>query len=295
MLTVTTELALAAFGVSLLMIGGEFDLSVGSVFCASAMLFGFLSSGGVFEGVAGGGWTGGLGAGLSEDLALLVTLLLAAFIGFCNGIVTLKAKIPSFLVTLGTMMFIRGLVLLSTGGWSVTITRPTILLDVLAGPIGTTPFRTSVFWLVGAMVIFSVILASSRFGNHIVATGGNRDAADAMGVRTFRTKLLLFTICGLMAGFSGVVAMSRFHLADATMGEGMELETITGAVIGGNVLTGGFGTIVGTIIGCLLVGLARSGLILIGVPGYVYEGILGVVLVITVIINRVIRTRAMAS
>jgi len=272
-LTVTAELGVIAVGIAFLIISGEFDLSVGSIFAVASMAFALL-----------------LNAGWNPALAFLITLAIATAIGFINGILTLRTGVPSFITTLGTMMVWRGVLLAVTGGFTISFKGKSLFVNLLSEQFWG-DFTTAALWLILITIVFEVILSGTRYGNWVYATGGNPGAARALGVNVSRVKLISFMICGLLSGVAGAINFGRFKLVDPTLGMGMELEAITAAVIGGTLLTGGYGSIVGTFIGALLVGIVRTGLILAGAPSYWYRAFIGVVLVIAAIINIKIKRR----
>jgi simple sugar transport system permease protein len=138
------------------------------------------------------------------------------------------------------------------------------------------------------VLLIFIVSNWTKFGSNVFATGGNKIAAKYMGIKVDKIKIICFAICSFFAGFAGVLNVSRFKLADPTVGTGLELEAITAAVIGGILLSGGYGNIIGVVIGSILISTIRSGLIIIGVPGYFYTGVLGIVLVITALINNTI-------
>jgi simple sugar transport system permease protein len=184
------------------------------------------------------------------------------------------------------MMFIRGVIFAVTGGFSVFYEiQPIRLVPTLNSAFGNSTFRTSILWLILFVVVFTFILNRTAYGNRVQATGGDKRTAEALGVNWRRIKLINFILCSLLAGFSGIVNMGRFKTVEAVLCEGMELETIAVAVIGGNLLMGGYGSIVGTLIGSTLMGMMRSGLILAGAPAFWYRAFIGAILVPAVIIN----------
>jgi len=269
MLTMAAQLGIMAIGISFLMISGEFDLSVGSVYALSPMFMALMVNG-----------------GLHPIPAFCIALAIAAFIGACNGVITLQMGIPSFITTLGMMMLVRGVILAVTGGFPVLYKGHAFeLISALNLRFGDTNFRASTVWFLVLVIIFAVVLTRTRYGNWVLATGGNRQTAQALGINWWRTKFTNFILCSLLAGFSGMVNMGRFLTVEADLGEGMELEAIAAAVIGGNLLTGGYGSIIGTLIGAGLIGMMRSGLVLAGAPVYWYRAFIGGILVAAVIIN----------
>ena len=269
-LTIVSELGIMAIGVAFLMIAGEFDLSVSSVYALSGFLFVTLSN------------------SFNSPLAFIITLAIAAFIGFCNGMITLRAHIPSFIATLGMMLFLRGSLLAITGGESVSYKSDIIMPTILTRFIGY-GFRPSHIWFLVLTLIFSIILTNTRYGNWVFATGGNKEVARAMGVNVNKVKVINFMLSSLMASLSGCIVISRFNLANASFGTGMELEAIASAVIGGTFLTGGYGTIIGVFFGAFLMGMMRTGLVMIGAPAYWYQTFVGAILIIAATINLKLR------
>lgn len=269
-LTIVSELGIMAIGVAFLMIAGEFDLSVSSVYALSGFLFVTLAN------------------SFNSPLAFIITLAFAAFIGFCNGMITLRAHIPSFIATLGMMLFLRGSLLAVTGGRSVSYSSDAIMPTMLTRFIGY-GFRPSHIWFLVLTLIFSIILTNTRYGNWVFATGGKKEVARAMGVNVNKVKVTNFMLSSLMASLSGCIVISRFNLANASFGTGMELEAIASAVIGGTFLTGGYGTIIGVFFGAFLMGMMRTGLVMIGAPAYWYQTFVGAILIIAATINLKLR------
>ena len=265
-LAFTVELGLIALAMTLLMTSGEFDLSVGSVFGFSAVLMWTLFNGGITS----------LGVGF------LVTLLVAAFIGFVNGVFVTKLKIPSFLVTLGMLLVVRGTALFITDGfpqrtWSA---EGSWLAVALVGDFYIGPFRVymSLFWFILAVVALGYILTQSRIGNWIQAAGGNPGAAAARGVNVTRVKIGLFMLSSTMAALAGVISSIRTSAANPNSGTGYELEVIAMVVIGGTALMGGRGTIIGTVLGILILRVMRNGIVMVGVPGLAYNIFIGAII-----------------
>ena len=274
-LTVASELGITTAGVTLLMIAGEFDLSVGSVLGLSGMIFAISVTGGV-----------------PHILGMLLALGAAAIIGLLNGLVTTRTGIPSFIVTLGTMMLWRGVILAVTGGFPVRYWGNSWLLFALNGRL-VGQLRISAFWFLLVVSIFSYVLTRTRYGNWIFATRGIPEAARTMGIPTNHVKILNFVISAVLASLAGCIQFARFHSVDPTRGQGLELETIAAAVIGGTLLTGGYGSIIGALLGALLVGMVRSGLVMAGAPSYWYQAFIGVVLIVAALVNLRVRKWAM--
>lgn len=265
-LAFTVELGLIALAMTLLMTSGEFDLSVGSVFGFAPVLM----------------WTLYNSGATSLEVAFVAGILVAGLIGFINGVFVTRLKIPSFLVTLGMLLVVRGTALFVTSGfpqgtWS---TGDQWLAKALVGDAHFGPFRLymSLFWFVLAALVFGYVLTQTKFGNWIQAAGGNANAAKARGVNVDRTKVILFMLTSMVAAFAGIVSSIRTAAANPNSGTGYELEVIAMVVIGGTALTGGRGTIVGTVIGVLILRVMRNGIVLIGVPGLAYNIFIGAII-----------------
>jgi len=267
MVSMAAELGIVAVGIAFLMISGEFDLSVGSVYAASSMLAAWL-----------------INIGVPFPLAFLAALGLAACVGLVNALITIKGGIPSFITTLGTMWFIRGVILAITGGFPVVLSHYPTGLNILAAPIYG-DFRVSGLWFVIFVAIFQYMLMWTAYGNWVQAVGGAPGTARALGISVSKVKTINFVLSSVMAAISGMIALARFSIVEPVAGQGLELEAIASAVIGGCALTGGVGTIVGAALGAFTVGEIRVGLILAGAPAYWYIGFIGVLLIVAGIIN----------
>jgi simple sugar transport system permease protein len=265
-LAFTVELGLIALAMTLLMTSGEFDLSVGSLFGFSPVLM----------------WTLRNSGATSLEVAFVISMLVAAFVGLVNGWFVTRLKIPSFLVTLGMLLVVRGTALFMTDGfpqrtWSAS---GSWLAQALAGEFYVGSFRVymSVFWFVGAALLLGYVLTQTKIGNWIQAAGGNANAARARGVNVDRTKIGLFILCALMASLAGIISSIRTSAANPNSGTGYELEVIAMVVIGGTALTGGRGTIIGTVLGVLILRVMRNGIVFIGVPGLAYNIFIGAII-----------------
>ncbi len=265
-LTFTVELGLIALAMTLLMTAGEFDLSVGSVFGFTPVVM----------------WTMFNAGALPLPLAMLAALLIAVCIGLFSGLFVTRLKIPSFLVTLGMLLVVRGAALWLTSGFPQRTwdADDQWIAQVLVGDfyIGGLRIYMSLIWFVALALIGHYVLTATRFGNWIQATGGNPGAARNRGVPIDRVKLILFALSATMAGFAGIISSIRVSTANPNSGTGYELEVIAMVVIGGTVLTGGRGTIIGTVLGVLILRLMRNGIVLIGVPGLAYSIFVGAII-----------------
>jgi simple sugar transport system permease protein len=265
-LTFTVELGLIALAMTLLMTAGEFDLSVGSVFGFTPVLMWTLFNTGITP----------------MPAAFLIAMATAALIGLVSGLFVTRLKIPSFLVTLGMLLVVRGTALFITDGfpqrtWNA---QGHWLAEILVGDFYLGPFRiyASLFWFVGAALVLHYVLNHSKAGNWIQASGGNAPAARARGVRVGATKLWLFVLTASMAAFAGIISSIRTAAANPNSGTGYELEVIAMVVIGGTALTGGRGTVLGTVLGVLILRVMRNGIVLVGVPGLAYNIFIGAII-----------------
>jgi simple sugar transport system permease protein len=265
-LAFTVELGLIALTMTLLMTSGEFDLSVGSLFGFSPVLM----------------WTLFNSGATTMGIAFVIALVVAALIGLVNGWFVTRLKIPSFLVTLGMLLVVRGTALFITSGfpqrtWSA---QGQPLAEALVGDFYVGPFRIymSLFWFVGTAIALGYLLTQTKFGNWILASGGNASAAAARGVKVGRTKMILFMLSSTVAAFAGIISSIRTSAANPNSGTGYELEVIAMVVIGGTALTGGRGTIIGTVLGIFILRVMRNGIVLIGVPGLAYNIFIGAII-----------------
>jgi len=266
-LSTSAEVGFIAIGVTLLMIGGEFDLSVGQTFVAGAMAF----------------------AALFQPLgivpAILISVALGTGIGFINGFITLAFGIPSFITTLGTYYAIAGVILMITRGSPVSVPVVPRSFHIFSGGIAGSQAQWQVLWWVGFATIGAFVLHKTAFGNHIFAVGGDKQAAGNTGVRVNWTKMALFMICGATAAFSGVVLFALYGDVEASAGSGLQLQAIAAAVIGGTALFGGIGTVYGGVLGSFFLGVIETGLILSGASTTYYEFFVGIVLIGAVVLQ----------
>ena len=262
LLAFTPELGMITLGMTLLMTAGEFDLSVGSVFGFAPIIM----------------WTLYNTHVVPLEIGFVVAILVAAIIGLANGWFVTYLKIPSFLVTLGMLLVVRGTALYVTDGFPQrTWTADSPLMKILVGEIALGELRiyASLLWFILFAVILGYVLTESKVGNWIQAAGGNPEAARARGVRVTRTKIALFVLTAVISAYAGITSSIRVSAANPNSGTQYELEVIAMVVIGGTALTGGRGTIIGTILGVLILRLMRNGIVLIGVPGLAYNIFIG--------------------
>jgi len=247
---------IAAIGVAILMIAGEFDLSIGANAIFTSMIMAQLKAGGTPV------W-----------VAALIGLAVGAGIGLLNGILTLTLHIPSFITTLGTLGIWSAATLYFHGSSSETFLSSGAFQTFTSGQFGWIPSETD--WLIVLGLVFWLVLQRTSIGNHILASGGNRTAAVASGVNVVRAKLVAFTIAGGLAAISGILEASRVQSISPGDTTTLPLEAIAAAVIGGVILTGGTGSIVGAVLGAALVYWIQDVLLLNAAPGYYLTAFVG--------------------
>jgi len=272
-LIVVGQLGIMVVGQALLMISNEIDLSVGSTFGFIGVLYVLL------VGMVG------------VELAFFLVMLMAAFIGFLNGLLVLKGKAPSLIITLGGLFIYRGLCYYITGGFVKTFPpefRESFSVGLLGG-YEIMGFNISIIWFILFVIIFSLVLHRTKFGNHIFAVGGDILTASSQGINPIRVKWTLFILCSLLSGVAGVFTVNEMIMVHTTLGTNMELESVASCVVGGIALTGGVGSIWGAAIGTILVSSIRSALLLMGAPPYWYVTFVGIVLICGLLINSLVR------
>jgi len=259
----TAATAIIAVGEVMLLISGEIDLSLGHVYTMTPFLMWF-----------GTEW------GLPLPLAVVFGLLGASTVGAINGLLTVTTGVPSFITTLGMLFFLNGFTLTISDGFP----KPSPeggFADLLGGA------RFSGFvWALGITVVAHVILASTRWGVHTVATGGNPIGAREAGVQTKRIKVGNFMLAAVFAGFAGVSEAIRVDSIDPLSGgSNLMFLAVAAAVIGGTALAGGSGTVIGAFLGALVLGMLRDGLTIKGISAFTFNMILGIAIVASMILN----------
>ncbi len=277
-LTFGSITGIVVIGVAMLMISGEFDLSVGSTFAVASYVFAL-----------------SLNAGMVPVVAVLLALLVSVVLGLVNGLIVVYTRIPSFIATLGTMLAYRGIArAIGHGKFATYKGEHLLLFDVLNGPLDrlnhlfTPPaiFRMSIIWFIFLALLMTYVLMRTRYGNWVYATGGNRLGAYAQGVPVRFVLLMNFVLAGLFAGLAGVIQFAHRTSVDPLRGAGMELIAVAAAVIGGVKLTGGYGTILGATVGILLIQMMDQGLVLMQVPIQVFQAFVGLLIIVAVLSNK---------
>ena len=281
----SAQYGIVAVPVALLMIGGEFDLSAGVMVGSSGLLLGLL----------------GTRAHLNIWPSILLVLVFGAAIGFANGVTVVKTKLPSFIVTLGTFFILQGLN--AAGTLKITGTVSIENIDTTPGFNSAyrwfsstfwSPydFKVKVIWWIAITAAGAWVLARTRFGNWIYGVGGDPVAARNVGVPVARTKVTLFMLTSTTAALLGVIEALELRSTQANEGVGREFIFIISAVVGGCLLTGGYGSVVGASFGAAILGMASIGIILSGWDSNWTYTFLGGILVAAVLMNAAFRSRA---
>ena len=283
-LTVAAELGIIAVPVAMLMIAGEFDLSVGSMIGATGMIVAI-----------------GVGHyGMPIGAAVLMAFAVALTVGFINGVLVIKTGLPSFIVTLATLFLLRGLTIgvsrATSDSTNVSLNgahEESLLAHVLTATYGT--FSLEIVWWLIISALATWILMRGRLGNWIYATGGDLAAARNTGVKVDRVRVLLFLATAAAACLVGVMQVLAFGSGDVLRGDQQELQAIIAAVVGGCLLTGGYGTVIGAAFGALTLGMASLGINYAGWDPDWFKAFLGLMLLLAVIANNIIRKKALES
>ena len=288
-LDVSSTLGIMAVPVAMLMIGGHFDLSAGVQTATAGLATGIMTT----------YW------GLQLYASLTVSLLLMLTIGFVNGYLVTRTGLPSFIITLGMFLGLQGLNLGITK--QVTNTVQVSNLNLVPGyhalnnilgstvTVGGAKFQIAIVWWVAFTAVASWVLLKTRFGNWIFATGGDANASKNVGVPTDRTTIGLFMITSAAAWFVGNTSIVRFHSIQAQFGIGQELYFIVAAVIGGCLLTGGFGSAIGASVGALIFGMTQIGISYAQWNTDWFKLFVGVMLLLAVLANQYVRRFAEQS
>ncbi|MQY74355.1 MAG: ribose ABC transporter permease [Clostridia bacterium] len=257
----STIIGLMAIGTTYVIIGGDFDISIGSTLAlTAAIVLGFQEY-------------------VPWYIAIVIALLIGSLIGFVNGILTAKVKMIGIIVTVGTMTIVRGLTYLYTGGYPI-VGKSESFKFIGSGYFGFLPFPI-IIWIV--MVIFwQFILSKTKLGRYTLAVGGNKEVARLSGVPVDFYKIMTFIIGGLMAAMGGIIYASRLNVATPLAGDGYELDAIASTVIGGTSVSGGEGSVVGTVVGVLLLAVIGNVFNLLGVHVYIQYVIKGIVIIAVV-------------
>ncbi len=264
-------------GVTLVILTGGIDLSVGSILALSgAIMAGLLKRGTEVEAL-------NLYIGYGAPAAIAVGLFVGAALGWFNGVMVTRFRVPPFIATLAMLTIARGLTKLHTGGEAITGLGE-VFVGIGSGRLLGIPNQ---FWIAAGIVLVAVVLLrKTRFGRYVYAVGGNEEAAKLSGLNVARVKRSVYLISGMLAAVGGLIVTSRLNSATPIAGEGLELDSIAAVVIGGTSLSGGRGSVQGTVLGALIIGVLNSGLVIMGVDPFWQQVIKGFVILLAVVIDR---------
>jgi len=278
------QYGILAVPVALLMIGGEFDLSAGVMIGSSGLLLAYLAT----------------HVGMNVWPAMALVLLFGLVIGFINGITVIKTKLPSFIVTLATFFILQGV----NAALTLKLTGQTAIQDVdtasgfdsarpfFASTLTHYDFKMKVVWWIGITIVGALLLAKTRFGNWIYSAGGDPTAARNVGVPVARTKITLFMMTSAVGALMGIIETFELRGMQAKEGIGLEFIFIICAVVGGCLLTGGFGSVIGTFFGAAMLGMVQLGVILSQWDSNWTLTFQGAILFAAVLLNTIVRARA---
>jgi len=276
--SLAAQYGIVAVGVTVLMIAGQFDLSVGTIVGLTGWAMHYF----------------GNVLGLPPIVTILCTLAFGTLLGAINGIIQVRTGLPSFIITLATSLVYRGILTRNTSGFPVVVKFPDSYAQAIAGK-QLFGYRMSLLWFLVVAVLATLFLLRTRMGNWAFAIGQNPTAAKNLGVPVSRTTVTLFALSGFTSGIAGVVVAVQYFSIDANRGVGWELIAIAMSVIGGTLLTGGYGSVLGTVLGAFMYAMVTAGLLLIGLQGYWVNIFLGIVVLVAVLINRVVIDRFVMS
>jgi ribose/xylose/arabinose/galactoside ABC-type transport system permease subunit len=269
----TATVSVIAFGMTIVMLAGGIDLSVGSIVSLSAVVCALL-----------------LGSGVAPLWSVLVALAIGAAFGFLNGFISVTWSIQSFLVTLGSLSVARGLSLVLSGGHTIYINDNSFLALTGRGHIGPVPILF--IWTVVFFAVSWVLMNQTTFGRRVRAVGGNLIAARQAGLRVNWIRIKVFMFSGALAAFSGLMLAGRLSSGLPSVGSGMELDAIAASVLGGTGFKGEGGSLVGTLFGALVLHTVINGLTILGVDPYFQEIVKGAIIVLAVLIANIRRERS---
>jgi len=254
---------LIAIGMTFVIITGGIDLSVGSTMAIAIVGVGKL-----------------LASGMNPVLAVLVGALIGVVLGVLNGFLITKLKLQAFIATLGTMSIYRGVAYVITNGWPV-LDMPQNFRNMLDGDVfGNIP--VSIFILFGFAIVAHILLKHTRFGTYVYSMGGNEEATRLSGVNVEKNKLMVYVICGLGAALAGMIMLARLGTGEPATGQGYELNAIAAAAIGGTSLAGGRGSIIGTVLGTIVLSALKVGLVVVGVDTFWQYIATGIIIIVAV-------------
>jgi ribose transport system permease protein len=264
--------AIAGIGVTLVIITGGIDLSIGSIFGFSGVI----------------ATMGMVNFNLPVFPAVLLGLLAGTLLGLTNGLLIVKLNLPPFIATLGMLSIARSMCYIITEGYPVVGVTPGFLFLGQGNILG---IPTPIWLMVIIAIAFSIFLNKTITGRRIYALGGNEEATKISGINTDKLKIMVYSVGGCLYAFSGIITASKLGIGQPTAGNGYELDAIAAVVIGGASLIGGVGTIAGTVIGAAIMGILRNALVLLSIKSHWQQFVIGFVIIIAVILDQMRNTK----
>lgn len=270
-----------AFGMTMVIIGGEIDLSVGSGIALSAVLTALVS-------------TRAAAAGINPDVAMVLGMITALAVGtgvgLFNGFIRTKFNIPSFIITLAMLNVLYGVAAIISNGFPIVISSSWYSV-IGAGQL----FKSGAFqgipvpalWLIAVFIIVYIVMNHTRFGREVYAVGGNPESARLSGINVARVKIIIMTVVQTLAAFAGIIMSSQVLAGNSSFGRGYEMDVVSAVIIGGASLSGGIGKTWGTFIGIIFLGILMNGMTLLGVDDFVKYVVRGSLILAAVLLNTV--------
>jgi ribose transport system permease protein len=268
--TQSVIVALGAFGMTFIIIGGGIDLSAASNIALSSVIVAYA-----------------INSGVPPLIAVFLGILTGGFVGFINGSLITSLRVVPFIITLGMMGIARGVAKWIAGNQKIDAPLTWVNELMAKSPRPSWLLIAPGVWLMIVLAVaMAIVLRRTVFGRHVFAIGSNEATARLCGIRTKKTKILIYSLSGLFCGLSGLMEFSRLTVGDPTVAVGLELDIIAAVVIGGGSLTGGEGSILGTMIGVFIMAFLRNGCTMMGWPNYIQEIIIGAIIVAAVSLDQ---------
>ncbi|MDD4079975.1 MAG: ABC transporter permease [Eubacteriales bacterium] len=266
-----SAIAVAGIGVSTVILTGNIDISIGSIYGLAGVTVALLMK-----------------SGMAVVPAVLIGMAVGGLCGMVNGMLVVFFRLPSYIATLGMMQIVRGICYILTKGYPVSGMADSFKWIGQEQMLG---IPVPIYFMVLFAVVFAIFRNRTTTGRRIFAMGGNEEATRISGVNTQRLKILCFVLAGVCAAFAGVINASKVGVAQPTAGNGFEMDAIASVVIGGSSMAGGVGTVVGTLIGSAIIGVLRNALVLLSVDSYWQTLVMGVVIIFAVTIDQLRKAR----
>jgi ribose transport system permease protein len=266
-----TLVTIVACGQTFVLTSGGIDLSVGGILGLSSIIM---------------AWT--LSHGMPTVGAIAICLLFGTFVGCVNGFFITRLGLPPFIITLGMASITKGFVLVVTKGWAIMLESPLI---IALGQNSWGIFPIMVFFLPVVVIISHWFYNYMVFGNRVKAIGGNETAARLSGIDVRKNKILTYALCGLFCGLAGLIITGRLNSGNPNAGTNFDMDSIAAVIVGGTALSGGMGTIIGTMLGALLMGVIRNGLVLLGVNMYWQTVATGAIIILVCALDRISKSK----